>query len=40
MMDFEGKKVMPLAIHVHHALMDGTHVGEFLEKFQNLMNQE
>lgn len=36
----EEKKNMPVAIHVHHALMDGIHVGEFIEKFQNLMNQE
>jgi len=40
MMDLEGRRIMPVAIHVHHGLMDGIHVGEFLEKFQNLMNQE
>lgn len=25
---------MPVSIHVHHALMDGFHVGEFVGKFQ------
>lgn len=27
-----GKKHMPLSIHVHHGLMDGYHVGLFLER--------
>ena len=30
---------MPISVHVHHALMDGYHVGQFLETFQNLMNE-
>lgn len=34
------RKSMPVAIHVHHGLMDGIHVGEFMGKFQNLLNQE
>lgn len=33
-----GKKIMPVSIHVHHALMDGYHVGLYVEKFQELMN--
>ena len=33
------KKYMPVAIHVHHALMDGYHVGLFLDEFQRLMNE-
>jgi chloramphenicol O-acetyltransferase type A len=33
------KKTMPVSIHVHHALMDGLHVGQFVERFQELMNQ-
>ncbi len=33
-----GKKVMPLSVHVHHALMDGYHLGVFVEAFQELMN--
>lgn len=34
------KKLMPVSIHVHHAIMDGYHIGVFLEKFQELINQE
>jgi chloramphenicol O-acetyltransferase type A len=34
----EGKKTMPLSVHVHHGLLDGYHVGEFVNLFQNLMN--
>ncbi len=30
---------MPISVHAHHALMDGYHVGQFLETFQNLMNE-
>ncbi|MDR5589233.1 chloramphenicol acetyltransferase [Christiangramia sp. SM2212] len=33
-----GKKMMPVSIHVHHALMDGYHLGLFVEKFQKLLN--
>jgi chloramphenicol O-acetyltransferase type A len=35
----QGIKSMPISIHVHHALMDGYHVGQFVEKFQKLMNE-
>lgn len=38
MTEFEGRRSMPVSIHVHHALMDGWHVGQFLEKFQNLLD--
>lgn len=38
MMDENGTKTMAMSIHVHHGLMDGYHVGEFVELFQNLMN--
>jgi chloramphenicol O-acetyltransferase type A len=31
--------IMPISIHVHHGLMDGYHVGLFVEKFQQLMNE-
>lgn len=34
----EGKKTMPISIHVHHGLVDGYHVGLFLEELQNQMN--
>ncbi|MBC7439526.1 MAG: chloramphenicol acetyltransferase [Flavobacterium sp.] len=39
MLTNEGKKTMPMSIHVHHGLMDGFHVGQFVECFQNLMNE-
>jgi len=32
-------KKMPVSIHVHHALMDGMHVGQFIDEFQRLMIQ-
>jgi chloramphenicol O-acetyltransferase type A len=35
-----GQRTMPVSIHVHHGLMDGYHVGVFVEKFQALMNGE
>lgn len=33
------KKTMSMALFVHHGLMDGYHVGLFVEKFQTLMNE-
>lgn len=39
MTDIDGKKIMPISIHAHHALMDGIHVGEFISQFQNIMNE-
>lgn len=38
MTEVEGKKTMSMSIHVHHGLMDGYHVGEFINLFQDLMN--
>jgi chloramphenicol O-acetyltransferase type A len=38
MMEEKGKKTMSMSIHVHHGLMDGYHVGEFVNLFQELMN--
>jgi chloramphenicol O-acetyltransferase type A len=32
-------RTMPLSIHVHHALVDGYHVGQYIDTFQNLMNE-
>jgi chloramphenicol O-acetyltransferase type A len=34
-----GIKSMPVSIHVHHALMDGIHVGQFIELFQKLLDR-
>ncbi|WP_316745778.1 chloramphenicol acetyltransferase [Pedobacter gandavensis] len=39
MMESEGKKTMSVSIHVHHGLMDGFHVGQFVERFQKLLNE-
>lgn len=33
------KRIMPVAVFVHHALADGLHIGKFLTLFQELMNQ-
>jgi chloramphenicol O-acetyltransferase type A len=32
-----GKRSMPVSIHVHHALVDGLHVGQYIDCFQQLM---
>lgn len=39
MTEHKGKRTMPVSIHVHHALMDGFHVGEFAHVFRQLMNE-
>jgi chloramphenicol O-acetyltransferase type A len=31
--------VMPLSVQVHHAVMDGLHVGRYAERVQQLLNQ-
>ena len=33
-----GKRTMAVSVHVHHGLMDGFHVGEFMNKFQEFMD--
>lgn len=38
MIETNGKKTMSMSIHVHHGLMDGYHVGLFLEEFEALMD--
>ncbi len=40
MTENNGVKEMPVSIHGHHALMDGYHVGLFVEKFQSLLDDE
>jgi chloramphenicol O-acetyltransferase type A len=35
----EGRLTMPVSIHVHHALMDGYHVGLFVDLFQKVLDQ-
>ncbi len=39
MMENNGNKTMSMSIHVHHGLMDGIHVGEFIDYFEKLMNE-
>lgn len=34
----DDKRSMPVSIHVHHALIDGLHVGQFIDLFQKLMD--
>jgi len=37
--DVDSRKMMPFAIQVHHALVDGYHLGLFLDKLQALLNE-
>ncbi len=32
------KRFMPVSIHVHHALLDGFHVGQYVDLFQQMLN--
>ena len=34
------KKIMPVSINVHHGLMDGYHVGQYMELFEQLINDK
>lgn len=34
-----GKRTIAMSVHVHHGLMDGLHLGQFVDCFQELMNQ-
>jgi len=33
-----GRRLMPMSVHVHHALMDGFHVAQYIDRFQELLN--
>jgi len=33
-----GKRSMPVSIHVHHALVDGLHIGQYVDCFQKLLD--
>lgn len=35
-----GKKIMPVSIHVNHALMDGYHVAQFVDAYQALLKKK
>ncbi len=36
----DNRKYLPVSIEAHHGLMDGFHISKYLEKFQELLNQE
>ena len=36
--DENGRLMMPLGVHAHHALMDGMHVAQFIESFQRKLS--
>jgi chloramphenicol O-acetyltransferase type A len=36
--EVDGKKTMPMSVHVHHGLIDGYHVGMFVEELQRQMD--
>lgn len=38
--DEGGRKIMPVSIHVNHALMDGYHVAQFVDAYQALLNSK
>jgi len=38
MTESNGKKTMPVSVHVNHALMDGYHVSLFIDLFQQKLN--
>ena len=40
MTEAAGRKSMPVSIHVHHALVDGLHVGQYIDCFQELLNAQ
>lgn len=37
--DVGGKIMMPVSVEVHHALLDGLHVGKFFERLQQMLLQ-
>ncbi len=38
MTEKDGQRSLPVSIHVHHALVDGLHVGQFIDLFQQIMD--
>lgn len=39
MTEVNGRKQIPVSIHVHHALMDGFHVGQYIDVYQQLLSE-
>ncbi|WP_163409354.1 chloramphenicol acetyltransferase [Flavobacterium ajazii] len=35
-----GKRTIAMSVHVHHGLMDGLHLGKFIDLFQELMDHK
>jgi chloramphenicol O-acetyltransferase type A len=35
----DGRRTMPVSIHVHHGLADGLHVAQFVEQFQKFLDE-
>ena len=35
-----GKMMMPISVHVNHALVDGIHMAKFFEVFQQMLNKQ
>lgn len=35
----KGRRIMPLSVHVNHALMDGFQVGQYVDRYQTLLNE-
>lgn len=40
MTEADGKRSMPVSIHVHHALMDGYQVGQFVSLYQQILDSK
>jgi chloramphenicol O-acetyltransferase type A len=38
MTETAGRRSMPMSVHVHHALVDGVDVGQYIDRFQELMS--
>ena len=38
--DENGRKLMAVSVHVNHALMDGFHVSQYVDRFQELLHQK
>lgn len=37
--DIDQQKIMPVSIFVHHGLIDGFHIGKYIDLFQKLLNE-
>lgn len=35
----EGRNYLPLSVHVHHGLVDGNHVGQYVDTFSSYLNK-